>query len=98
MPWRRRGPSPPRRRASSCVTVPSLDGPTMAPAGCSALYVLEPTPSLDGRVDWDTEAPRIRDELAAKVAALGYADPDSIDVELLVDPREWERQGMERGT
>lgn len=81
---------------SILVTVPSLDEPAMAPSGRSVLYVLEPAPNLDGRVDWSSEAPRARDELAAKVAALGYGT--DIEVERLVDPIEWERQGMERGT
>ena len=81
---------------SILVTVPSIDEPTMAPEGCSTLYVLEPTPNLDGRIDWTVERSRARDQLAAKVAALGYGD--AIEVERIVDPLEWERQGMERGT
>ena len=68
----------------------------MAPEGCSTLYVLEPAPNLDGRVDWTVERSPARDQLAAKVAALGYGDV--IEVEALVDPLDWERQGMERGT
>jgi phytoene desaturase len=81
---------------SLLVSVPSIDEPSMAPDGCSVLYVLEPTPNLDGIVDWTVERPRARDQLAAKVAALGYGD--AIDVEMIVDPLEWQRQGMERGT
>ena len=37
---------------SMLVTLPSLDDPTLAPSGCSSLYVLEPVPNLDGRADW----------------------------------------------
>ena len=81
---------------SILVTVPSRDDPTFAPPGAHSLFVLEPTPNLDGRVDWTSESPRVRDELAARVAALGY--PADIEVERLVDPLDWERQGMERGT
>jgi phytoene desaturase len=81
---------------SILVTVPSLDDPSMAPDGCSSLYVLEPTPNLDGHVDWARERSRVRDELAARVAALGYGA--DVDVEDLVDPTDWERLGMERGT
>ena len=83
---------------SILVTVPTIDEPAMAPDGGSVLYVLEPVPNVDGKVDWSSESPRMRDELAAKVAALGYADPGTIEVDMLVDPPEWERQGMERGT
>jgi phytoene desaturase len=81
---------------SILVTLHSLDDPSLAPDGCSTLYVLEPTPNLDGRVDWTRERARVRDELAAKVEALGY--PCDVEVEELVDPLDWERQGMERGT
>ena len=81
---------------SILITLHSLDDPSMAPDGCSTLYVLEPTPNLDGRVDWTRERARVRDELAAKVEALGY--PCDVEVEELVDPLDWERQGMERGT
>ena len=40
---------------SILVTLHSLDDPSLAPAGCSTLYVLEPVPNLDGRVDWTRE-------------------------------------------
>ncbi len=38
----------------------------------------------------------MRDDLAQRVASYGY--PTDIEVEELVDPLDWERQGMERGT
>lgn len=81
---------------SLLITIPSRDDPSFAPDGSHVLFVLEPTPNLDGCVDWTREAPRARDQLAQKVAELGY--PGTIEVEQLVDPLEWERQGMERGT
>ncbi|CAN5271264.1 phytoene desaturase family protein [soil metagenome] len=81
---------------SILVTVHSLDDAKAAPQGCSTLDGLEPTPNLDGRVDWTQERARVRDQLAARVAALGY--PSEIEVEELVDPLDWERDGMERGT
>jgi phytoene desaturase len=81
---------------SILVTLHSLDAPEMAPDGCSTLYVLEPVPSLDGRIDWTAERTRVRDDLARRVEALGY--PVEVEVEELVDPLDWERQGMERGT
>ena len=87
----RRMPDP-----SILVTLHSRDEPSLAPAGCSTLYVLEPTPNLDGGVDWVAERPRVRDDLAARVAALGY--PSDVEVEAMDDPLDWERQGMERGT
>jgi phytoene desaturase len=58
--------------------------------------VLEPTPNLDGKVDWVRERDRVREQLVARVGALGY--PVDVEVEEFVDPLDWERQGMERGT
>ncbi|HKH05227.1 MAG TPA: phytoene desaturase family protein [Acidimicrobiales bacterium] len=82
---------------SLLVTVPTLDEPSMSPGpGRHVLYVLEPVPNLDGRVAWDTERDRAHADLAAAVARLGY--PNEVEVEELVDPRDWEAQGMERGT
>jgi phytoene desaturase len=81
---------------SILVTLHSLDAPQLAPDGCSTLYVLEPTPNLDGRVDWTRERDRIADDLRRRVGGLGY--PVDVEVEQVIDPLDWERQGMERGT
>ncbi len=81
---------------SILVTLHSKDEPSMAPEGCSTLYVLEPVPNLDGRIDWTAERDRLQADLARRVAALGY--PTEVEVEAFVDPLDWERQGMERGT
>lgn len=81
---------------SILVTVPTVSDPSLAPEGSSVLYVLEPVPNLDGRVDWSRERDRAREQLAAKVSSLGY--PLDIQAEELVDPLDWKRQGMERGT
>jgi len=82
---------------SRMVTVHSLDAPSLAPEGCSTLYVLEPVPNLDtGRIDWREEAPRMRDRLHAFLGEQGY--PDDVVVEEMVDPLEWQRQGMAAGT
>jgi phytoene desaturase len=81
---------------STLVTIPSLDDDGAAPDGHSTMYVLEPAPNLDGRVDWIAERTVLRDELAARAAAYGY--PTDVVVDELVDPLDWERQGMARGT
>ena len=60
------------------------------------MYVLEPVPNLDGQVDWVYERDRLKADLTARVAALGY--PSEVEVEHFFDPTDWERQGMERGT
>ena len=53
-------------------------------------------PNLDGNVDWATERPRVRDDLAAAVARFGY--PSDVEVEALVTPDDWAAEGLERGT
>jgi phytoene desaturase len=84
------------RDPSRLVTVPSMDEPTAAPAGSSTLYVLEPVPNLDGRVNWRREAGPMQDRLHAFLGDHGY--PDDVVVSELVTPLEWERQGMAAGT
>jgi phytoene desaturase len=83
--------------ASRLVTIPSLDDPSLAPEGCSTLFVLEPVPNLDaGRIDWDAERGPMRERLLAFLAAEGY--PTDIVTEELVTPLDWQRQGMAAGT
>jgi len=81
---------------SVLVTVPTLDEPSMAPPGRHVLYVLEPAPNLDGRMDWEADGERVRRRLRSTVERLGY--PLEVEVEHFVDPRDWEAAGMERGT
>ncbi|MGH3423961.1 MAG: phytoene desaturase family protein [Nocardioidaceae bacterium] len=81
---------------SVLVTVPTLSEPALAPTGSSVLYVLEPVPNLYGRVDWGAYRRPARDRLAALVAGWGY--PDDIVVEELVDPTDWQREGLGAGT
>jgi phytoene desaturase len=81
---------------SILVTLHSLDDPSLAPPGGSTLYVLEPVPNLDGRVDWVAERERFADGLRSRIGAMGY--PTDVEVERVYDPLDWERLGMERGT
>jgi phytoene desaturase len=81
---------------SILVTLHSLDDASLAPEGCSSIYVLEPTPNLDGKIDWVAERERIMGSLRARVTELGY--PTDIVVERVYDPLDWEALGMERGT
>jgi phytoene desaturase len=81
---------------SILVTSPTASDPSLAPAGRTSLYVLEPTPNLDGRVDWARRREGFKDGLVERVAALGY--PTDVELERFVDPADWERQGMARGT
>jgi phytoene desaturase len=81
---------------SVLVSVPTYGSPELAPPGRAVLYVLEPVPNLDGRLDWTVERPKARADLERLVARLGY--PTEIETEALTDPLEWERRGLERGT
>ena len=81
---------------SILVTLHSLDDPALAPPGCSTLYVLEPTPNLDGRVNWSRRRDAAVDRLRGQVADLGY--PTDVVTEEIYDPLDWEALGMERGT
>ncbi len=83
------------RDPSVRVTTPAAAS-TVAPDGCSSLYVLEPMPNLDGRIDWSKERDRIAADLRRRVAAFGY--PDDVVVERVYDPLDWEAMGLERGT
>jgi len=81
---------------SILVTLHSLDDPSLAPDGCSSIYVLEPTPNLSGTIDWSRERDQIMGSLRSKVESLGY--PTDVVVEEIYDPQDWERLGMEQGT
>ena len=81
---------------SILVTLHSLDDRSLAPEGCSSIYVLEPTPNLSGTIDWSRERDRIVQSLKDRTASLGY--PTDVVVEQVYDPVDWERMGMEQGT
>lgn len=82
---------------SILVTSHSHSDPSLAPDGGSTLYVLEPTPNLDGRIDWHNDRGWVRDSMVERVRSHGYP-VDEIRVERFYDPTDWERMGMERGT
>jgi phytoene desaturase len=81
---------------SRLVTLPSLDDPTLAPDGCSTMYILEPVPNLTGKINWSTEAEPLRERLHTFVAQQGY--PSEVVTEELITPLEWQAQGMAAGT
>jgi phytoene desaturase len=81
---------------SLLVSVPTVSDPELAPPGCSVLYTLEPVPNLTGGQDWAQLRPTMRNELARRIAQLGYP-VDAVE-ESLVDPVDWARQGLAAGT
>jgi phytoene desaturase len=83
---------------SLLVTSPTVSDPSLAPPGRSAYYVLVPTPNLDADYDWDSLAPRFRDEVVDRLEHLGYVGfGDALEVEDVTTPADWQRRGMERG-
>lgn len=69
----------------------SVTDPTLAPPGKSSLYILVPTPNLDGDVDWDEVQQRYRNLIFSAFAdRLGIDDlARHIEVEKIYTPRTW---------
>ena len=83
---------------SILVTVPTLDDPDLAPPGKNSYYVLFPTPNLDAKIDWKTQAAPYREKMLETLEERGYTDfSRSIEVETMTTPLDWQKQGMERG-
>lgn len=83
---------------SLLVTVPSMDDPSLAPAGKNSYYVLFPTPNLTADIDWKKIGPAYRDEMIRVLESRGYEGfGDSIEVEHMTTPLDWEAMGLEAG-
>ena len=69
----------------------SVTDPTLAPEGKSSLYVLVPTPNLDGDIDWDTMQNEYREKVINAFAdRLGIDDlEEHIEVEKIFTPQTW---------
>lgn len=81
---------------SRLVSVPSISDPSLAPPGCTTLYVLEPVPHQGSGIDWADEGPRMRDRLLTALDEHGY--PTDVVTEHLTTPADWEAQGLTQGT
>jgi phytoene desaturase len=81
---------------SRLVTIPSVNDPAVAPAGCSTMFVLEPVPNLSADIDWVAQRGPMRERLLQFLDGQGY--PTDIISEELVTPLDWERMGMHAGT
>ena len=82
---------------SRLVTMPSLDDPSLAPDGCSTLFVLEPVPNLDGHGRL-ADRGRADAGAAARLPGRGRATPSDVVTEEFVTPLDWQAQGMAAGT
>lgn len=71
---------------NACVTDPSL-----APVGCSALYVLVPVPHQNENVDWTKARSGFRKQVLTQIKKAGYAiDPALIRYERILTPADWD--------
>jgi phytoene desaturase len=83
---------------SLLVTVPTYDDKDLAPAGKSSYYILFPTPNLTADIDWKVQGPKYRDQMIKTMEERGYTGfGDSIEVEHMTTPLDWQEQGMEAG-
>jgi phytoene desaturase len=67
--------------------------PSLAPRGCSSVYVLVPVTHEHQNVDWSKESNRFRDLTIDQLAAIGMTDiRDRIRVEHRITPTDWQNQ------
>jgi phytoene desaturase len=83
---------------SLLVTLPSKDDPSLAPNGKHSYYILFPTPNLDADIDWKKMKGVYKDQMYATMEQRGYKDfANSVEVEHVTTPLDWQEMGMERG-
>ncbi len=74
------------------LAVPSLTDPSVAPTGCTALYVLVHCPYITATFDWERETARYRDVIIDKLERNGLTGlRASIQVSHTVTPSDLER-------
>jgi len=83
------------------VCNPSAIDPTLAPEGCSSLYVLVPTPNLKasaGSIDWAAQRREVRDDTVRRVSALAGVDLEPlICCEKQLTPLDWAARNINFG-
>ncbi len=83
---------------SILVSNPTHSDPALAPAGRQIYYVLAPTPNTRAPIDWATVGPAYREHVLGTLEKRGYPGlADSIEVEHVTTPADWEARGMEAG-
>lgn len=81
---------------------PSQIDPTLAPKGCSSLYVLIPTPNCDANVDWRTANLRYRADAFAQLQkhfGLSLESERDPRIETMVEytPDTWKQMNINKG-
>lgn len=75
------------------VSVSACSDPSMAPRGCSNLFVLVNTPPVGGGYVWQARSPEYRDVVLRKLGGMGLGIPaDTIEVEQVITPSDLERR------
>ena len=78
---------------NACVTDPS-----MAPDGCSTLYVLVPVPNVHDSLNWDSQKERFRDVIVSQMEKMGFEELSKhIVSETIVTPDDWSSNDIYRG-
>lgn len=73
------------------VCIPTRTDPSLAPEGHDVVYVLVPCPNTQGNVDWEREAPIMRERVLDKLEATGLPGlRDNIVFERQFTPPEFE--------
>ena len=69
---------------------PTATDPSFAPAGCDSFYVLCPVPNLQAGIEWQKEAPRLRDRIVAALAdTILPALRETITAEFFMTPEDF---------
>ncbi len=72
--------------------------PTLAPAGCSTLYVLVPVSHQHPNIDWQRERTRYREVVLDNLTRIGIPDlRNRIRTEMIGTPADWESWQIYRG-
>ncbi len=80
------------------VCNPSVTDPSLAPAGCSSLYVLMPTPNTRAPIDWEKESAGCRALLLERMrSVLGVDLTGRIREEMILTPEDWASQNINFG-
>lgn len=80
------------------VCNPSVTDPSLAPDGCSSLYVLMPTPNTRASIDWKEQTPRCRQRLLERMKSLLGVDLSGrIREERVLTPDDWAASNINYG-
>jgi phytoene desaturase len=71
----------------------SVTDATLAPAGCSTLYILVPVPHQNPNINWSKERGGFRDRILQRIAKAGFVDVERrIRFEHVITPEDWDRK------